>query len=227
MNQNLILQFLYDLEQNNCREWFHDHKQQYQAANGIFEELVETLILELKKSDPTVLLTEPGKLTFKLVRDTRFSNDKSPYLPAFRAHISAKGKLPIPVGYYLMLRPGGRSFLGGGLFADMFRDATAMVRAAIADRGEEWQEILSATSFTERFIVKGNALKKVPYGFDPNHPQAEYLKNKSWYLEYPIADEELSDPQFVQKAVGVYQAMQPFNNFLNQALEQFQMPARS
>ena len=99
-------------------------------------------MLELKKSDPTVLLTEPGKLTFKLVRDTRFSNDKSPYLPAFRAHISAKGKLPIPVGYYLMLRPGGRSFLGGGLFADMFRDATAMVRAAIADRGEEWQEIL-------------------------------------------------------------------------------------
>ena len=84
MNQNLILQFLYDLEQNNCREWFHDHKQQYQAANGIFEELVETLMLELKKSDPTVLLTEPGKLTFKLVRDTRFSNDKSPYLPAFR-----------------------------------------------------------------------------------------------------------------------------------------------
>ena len=67
----------------------------------------------------------------------------------------------------------------------------------------------------------------MPYGFDPNHPQAEYLKNKSWYLEYPIADEELSDPQFVQKAVGVYQAMQPFNNFLNQALEQFQMPARS
>ena len=79
MNQNLILQFLYDLEQNNCREWFHDHKQQYQAANGIFEELVETLMLELKKSDPTVLLTEPGKLTFKLVRDTRFSNDKDVY----------------------------------------------------------------------------------------------------------------------------------------------------
>ena len=122
MNQNLILQFLYDLEQNNCREWFHDHKQQYQAANGIFEEPLETLMLELKKSDPTVLLTEPGKLRFKLVRDTRFSNDKSPYLPAFRAHISAKGKLPIPVGYYLMLRPGGRSFLGGGLFADMFRE---------------------------------------------------------------------------------------------------------
>ena len=70
MNQNLILQFLYDLEQNNCREWFHDHKQQYQAANGIFEELVETLMLELKKSDPTVLLTEPGKLTFKPVSYT-------------------------------------------------------------------------------------------------------------------------------------------------------------
>lgn len=227
MNQNLILQYLCDLEQNNCREWFRGHKQQYQAANGVFEGLVETLMLELKKSDPTVLLTEPGKLTFKLVRDTRFSNDKSPYLPAFRAHISAKGKLPIPVGYYLMLRPGGRSFLGGGLFTDMFRDATAMVREAIAGRGAEWQEILSAPSFTDKFVVKGNALKKLPRGFDSTHPQAEYLKNKSWYLEYPIADEELSDPQFVQNAVGVYQAMQPFNSFLNQALKQFQMPARN
>lgn len=54
-----------------------------------------------------------GDLTFKLVRDTRFSRDKSPYNPAFRAHISSMGKLPIPVGYFIMIKPGNQSFLGG------------------------------------------------------------------------------------------------------------------
>ena len=35
-----------------------------------------------------------------------------------------------------MIKPGNQSFLGGGLFADMFKDATAMVRDYIAQNGE-------------------------------------------------------------------------------------------
>ena len=90
-----------------------------------------------------------------MVRDTRFSHDKSPYNPAFRAHIAPMGKLPVPVGYYLMLKPGGQSFLGGGLFADMFKDATRMVRDYIAEHGGEWEAVVTAPSFRECFTVKG------------------------------------------------------------------------
>ena len=226
MSMKLMLDYLTELEQNNSQEWFHAHKQQYQNANDAFLEMVRLLMLGLKECDNSIPLAEPKELAFKLVRDTRFSHDKSPYNPSFRAHISAKGKLPIPVGYYIMIKPDGRSFLGGGLFADMFKDATKMVRDAIVSHGGEWQSIINAPDFTEHFTVGGAALKNVPRGYDANHPQAQYLKNKSWYLEYPVSDKQLMDEKFINHAVDVFMKMRPFNDFLNRALVGFEMPKR-
>lgn len=227
MDTQLILNYLWELSKNNNREWYHEHKEDYKEANARFEELVQAFILEIGKFDSSILHNNPKDLTFKLVRDTRFSHDKSPYNPAFRAHISSGGKLPVPVGYYIMLKPGGQSFLGGGLFADIFKDATAMVRDYITKNSEEWDRIIHEPEFRKFFTVQGTALKNVPSGYDKEHPQAEYLKMKSWYLEYPIADEELQDgDKLFSKAVKVFETMKPFNDYLNQALAGFKMPER-
>ena len=83
-----ILSYLTALQENNNREWYHAHKAERLEASQAFESLLERLILEIGKSDPSILDQVPHELTFKLVRDTRFSKDKSPYNPAFRAHIS-------------------------------------------------------------------------------------------------------------------------------------------
>jgi uncharacterized protein (TIGR02453 family) len=145
----------------------------------------------------------------------------------FRAHISSKGKFPIPVGYYVLLAPGGRSFLGGGLFSTMLKDATIMIRDYITDYGNEFEAIISAKAFAEHFSVKGEALKNVPKGYNPNHPQAEYLKNKSWYVEYYITDEQVADAaSFIEYATQLFQCMKPFNDYLNAALKDFTMPSR-
>ena len=193
INTQLILDYLTDLSNHNEREWYHAHKAEYKEANAEFESLLQELILRIGEFDNSVLHNQPKDLTFKLVRDTRFSHDKSPYNPAFRAHISAKGKLPVPVGYYLMIKPGGQSFLGGGLFADMFKEATAMVRDYIAANSREWEEILGDPDFRKHFTVQGTALKRVPAGYEKEHPQAEVLKYKSWYLEYPVTDAQFGD----------------------------------
>ena len=227
MNTQLILNYLSDLSVNNNREWYHEHKAENKAANTEFEALVGALILRIGEFDSSVLHNEPKNLTFKLVRDTRFSHDKSPYYPAFRAHISSQGKLPVPVGYYLMIKPGGQSFLGGGLFADMFKDATAMVRDYIVGNGRKFENIIHDPEFEKYFSVQGSALKNVPAGYDKEHPQSEYLKYKSWYLEYPLKDEDLQDAEaFLSKAAHLFHIMKPFNDYLNKALANFQMPAR-
>ena len=227
MNTQLIMDYLTALNRNNDREWYHAHKDDYKKANAAFEEFLQALMLEIGKFDSSILQNNPKDLTFKLVRDTRFSHDKSPYNPAFRAHISSKGKLPVPVGYYLMIKPENQSFLGGGLFADMFKDATAMIRDHISGNGEEWERIMHEPAFEKYFTVKGTALKNVPAGYEKEHPQAEYLKFKSWYLEYPIKDEELGDAEtFLVKAAEIFRAMKPFNDYLNKALTGFQMPTR-
>lgn len=227
MNIQFIMDYLSALCMNNNREWYHAHKEDFKKANAEFEALLQRLILEIGKFDSSILYNNPKDLTFKLVRDTRFSHDKSPYNPAFRAHISAKGKLPVPVGYYLMIKPDNQSFLGGGLFADMFKDATAMIRDYIALNGEEWEKLIHEPAFEEYFTVKGTALKNVPAGYGKEHPQAEYLKYKSWYLEYSLKDEDLKDAEaFVAKAAELFRIMKPFNDYLNKALVGFQMPTR-
>ncbi len=227
MDIQLIIKYLTDLGENNNREWYHAHKSENKAASAEFESLIRELIFSIGEFDSSVIHNEPKNLTFKLTRDTRFSHDKSPYNPAFRAHISSMGKLPVPVGYYIMLKPGNQSFLGGGLFADMFKDATAMVRDYIVQNGEEWEKIIQAPEFMKYFTVQGSALKNVPAGYEKEHPQAEYLKFKSWYLEYPIRDEELRDAEvFLTKATELFRIMKPFNDYLNKALKGFQMPVR-
>lgn len=227
MNTQLIMDYLSALSMNNNREWYHANKDDYKKANAEFEHFLQALMLEIGKFDSSILQNDPKDLTFKLVRDTRFSHDKSPYNPAFRAHISSKGKLPVPVGYYLMIKPGNQSFLGGGLFADMFKDATKMIRDYIAQNGEAWEAVIHDPEFEKYFTVQGTALKKVPAGYEKEHPQAEYLKFKSWYLEYPLKDEELSDAAtFPAKAAEIFRIMKPFNDYLNKALVGFQMPTR-
>lgn len=227
MNAEKILSYLSDLENNNTREWYHAHKLQYKEASTEFELLIAELIMNIGVTDSSILHNIPKDLTFKLVRDTRFSNDKSPYNPSFRAHISSNGKLPIPVGYFVSIRPGNRSFLGGGLFASMFKDATAMIRDYIVEHGAEFQHIISQKTFSNSFIIKGETLKNVPRGYDKEHSQAQFLKNKSWYLEYPVSDVLFADTEkFIKKATEMFVLMQPFNNFLNKALVEFKMPTR-
>ena len=227
MNTKFMLNYLSNLSQDNNREWFAATKKERQEATAIFEELLQELIYGIGTFDKSVLHNVPKELTFKLVRDTRFSYDKSPYNPAFRAHISSMGKLPIPVGYYIMIKPDGNSFLGGGLFTDMFSDATKMVRDYITKNPAEWEEIINNEEFKKYFVVKGSSLKNVPNGYDKNHSQAEYLKYKSWYVEFLLSDNEICDDNaLITKAIAVFKAMKPLNDYLNKALKDFKMPTR-
>lgn len=225
--QSQILAYLTELEINNTREWYHDHKEEYQKANSEFENLLAQLILRLGEKDPSIAYLAPKDITFRIFRDTRFSIDKSPYNPTFRAHIAAKGKCFIPVGYYISIAPNNRSFLGVGLYMNQLKDATAMVRKYIVKHEEEWEDIITSPQFENTFTVKGTKLKNIPRGYDSDHSQAQYLKHKSWYIDYPLTDEIINTPSlFLEEVTNRFLQMQPFKNFLNQALEHFQMPEK-
>ena len=74
--------------------------------------------------------------------------------------------------------------------------------------------------------MKGETLKKVPQGYNADHPQAEYLKNKSWYLKYSLADELVIDASgFIDYLAQLFLYMKPFNDYLNAALKGFIMPS--
>ncbi len=226
-NTRTILNYLQELQENNDREWYHAHKEERKEAEAAFESFLEDLIVEISKFDASIPLLDPHTLTFKMVRDTRFSHDVSPYLPAFRAHIAAKGKLPIPVGYYIVIKPHQETMICGGLFADMFQDATMRIRNYLNEHGAAFDAILSDPKFASYFQLKGTKLKNVPRGYDKNHPYGDYLKHKSWYIEYALSDDLVkNDMKFLQKSAELCEIIKPFNDFLNTALVGFEMPKR-
>lgn len=226
MHMQTMLDYLAALEKNNERAWFHAHKAEKEAALAAFESLVTFLIPGVQEFDNSIPNLRAKDLFFRFALDTRFRHDKTPYLPALRAHIGPMGKPPIPVGYFIHLQPGDRSFLGAGLYADGLKDATAMMRDALVQRGEAWQAVLDAPDFAKRFTVRGTQLKKVPQGYDALHPQADYLKHKSWFIEYRLTDDMLLAMDFEDRVLEVCAAMQPFNAFMNEALQGFVMPTR-
>lgn len=224
MKLDKTLEFLAALEANNSLDWMKEHRDEYQEAKNEFLRFLQDLIDHIAKFDPSVANLDPKRLIYRLNRDTRFSHDKSPYNPAFRAHISIGERKPVPAGYYISIRP-GKSFLGGGIFASQFPEATTLVRDRILTHGKEFQKIITDKSFTDNFEVTGQKLKNVPRGYDKDHPLGEYLKHKAWAIEYAISDTELLTKDLTF-AAEKFRLMQPLNSFLNDALLGFKMPER-
>jgi uncharacterized protein (TIGR02453 family) len=226
INTVSILGFLSDLQSNNSLVWMKENKTRYLNAKAEFELLLRDLIIRISDFDKTISYLQPKDLVFRLNRDTRFSHDKSPYNPSFRAHISAAGRTPIPAGYYINIQP-SNCFLGGGVFATAFPDAITMVRDYLVLHSEEFISIISEKAFVDNFTVVGEKLKNVPRGYDKDHPLAEYLKHKSWDVEYRITDEQFKNAdELLLLATEKFRAMKPFNDYLNTALKNFKMPIR-
>jgi uncharacterized protein (TIGR02453 family) len=226
MDTKAILEFLRALQANNSVEWMKENRAYAQDAKESFEKLLQELIWSISDFDATILYLNPKDLIFRLNRDLRFGSDKTPYNPSFRAHISAAGRMPIPCGYYINIKP-GNCFLGGGIFASDFSDATARVRAYLTEHGDDFLKIISGKAFAESFTVTGVKLKNIPAGYEKDHPLAEYLKHKSWAIQLPITDERFSAIKTIVPYIAEkFKLMKPFNDYLNNALADFKMPMR-
>ena len=91
---------------NNNREWFQEHKKDYEAVRAEFERGVQQAIERIMTFDQEIAHVQVKDCTYRFYRDTRFSADKSPYKNHLGAYINAKGKKALRGGYYLHLEPG-------------------------------------------------------------------------------------------------------------------------
>ncbi|MDR2904559.1 MAG: DUF2461 domain-containing protein [Helicobacteraceae bacterium] len=226
MDTRVIFNFLKDLSANNSFDWMKANKNMYDQAKLECEMLVQELINKINLFDNSVKDLIPKNLIWMLNRDARFSNDKSPYNPSFRAHISIAGRNPIPAGYYLNIKP-NNIFLGGGLFASQFPEATKLVRDYIVQNEKGFTKIIEERTFAENFEIVGEKLKNVPKEYEKEHKYAEYLKHKSWDIEYHVQDKIFLDAnKFIELSVEMFKYMKPFNDYLNKALKDFKIPER-
>ena len=86
-----VIQFLRKLKENNNREWFMDHKQEYLDAQATFNAFVEKILIGLSEADESVRGLTVKDCTYRIYRDVRFSKDKSPYKTHMGAYICPGG----------------------------------------------------------------------------------------------------------------------------------------
>ena len=215
------LKFLSQLKKNNNKPWFDAHRAQYEAARIDFTNFIQLVIDALQKTDTTITGITAKDSQFRINRDIRFSKDKRPYKENFGAFIARGGKKSIYAGYYFHLAP-GNSFAGGGLWQPEPANLKK-VRQEIDYNWEEFQSIVKNKTFKKTFgdLYKGEdmSLKRMPKGYEEDHPAIGYLKLQSLIAETTFTDDELTKGTLHKKTLSAFQALQPLLNFINRSLE--------
>lgn len=216
------LQFLTKLKKNNSREWFNQHRDEYDAAKENFIELVNQILANTGQFDEDLSLLTYKDCIFRINRDVRFSKNKDPYKNNMAAYFVKGGKKSWLAGYYFHCEPGGKSFIGGGLYGGE-PNQIKKVRQEIDYNWEEFKSILENKVFKKLFgdlsKEEGMSLIREPKGYEKDNPAIEYIKLKNFIVAVPVTDEELTDKKLIKKIVSCFAAMQPLLRFLNRAME--------
>jgi uncharacterized protein (TIGR02453 family) len=156
-----------------------------------------------------------GGSLFRIYRDTRFAKDKSPYKTNTGMHFRhQRAKDAHAPGYYLHLAP-GEVFAGGGIWHPESVALTA-IREAIVRDPEGWSRAKRLDGGLE---LRGDALKRVPSGFDKEHPHAEDLKRKDFFAWGRLSEEEVTAPGFLDRYTELCRSAAPLMRFLCRALD--------
>lgn len=221
MLQASTIKFLKDLKKNNNKAWFDKNRSRYEDAKQDYSSFIQVLIEKQGVKDPGIAHLAPKDCLFRINRDIRFSKDKSPYKTNFGAYINKGGKKSNLGGYYFHLEP-GRSFAGGGLYIPQPEDLRK-VRQEIDYNFDAFRKIVESKKFKSVFktldFSDEYTLSRLPKGYEPENPAAEYLKLKSFIAFVELKDEDLTSKTLVKKTLEAFESLQPLLMFLNTAVE--------
>jgi uncharacterized protein (TIGR02453 family) len=212
-----LFKFLSDLRAHNDREWFTANKQRYEEhvlepALAFIEDVGYRLqgVSPHFRADPR----RSGGSLFRIYRDTRFSKDKTPYKTNTGMYFRhERGRDEDAPGYYLHLAP-GEVFGGGGIWHPGTK-ALTRIREAIARDPDGWRR---ASALDEGLELGGDTLKRVPSGFDKDHPLADDLKRKDFFASVRLSEEAATAPGFLDRYTRVCESAAPLMRFLCDAL---------
>jgi len=213
--------FLRELARNNNREWFATNKARYEkTTRDPFLRLIGDLAEPLAKISPH-FRADPrpsGGSMFRIYRDTRFANDKTPYKAWLGARLfhERSRQVPAPL-FYLHVAP-GRCFVGGGLWHP--ESATVKrIRDFLVDNPATWKKAVQAKRFRERFELDGESLVRPPRGYDPAHELIEDIKRKDFVATRHFSDAEAMSAQLPKFVIEGCKGIAPMIDYLCAALD--------
>jgi uncharacterized protein (TIGR02453 family) len=213
--------FLRDLAKNNNREWFNARKAQYdETVRDPFLRLIGDLAEPLAKISPH-FRADPrpsGGSMFRIYRDTRFANDKSPYKTWLGARLfhERNRQVHAPL-FYLHIQP-GRCFAGGGLWHPE-PPALKRIRDFLVDNPATWKKAVHSKRFRERLELGGESLSRLPSGFDAQHELIDDIKRKDFVASAEFTDADAMSPRLKSLLVDTFKGIAPMVDYLCAALD--------
>jgi uncharacterized protein (TIGR02453 family) len=213
--------FLRSLARHNERTWFQDHKADYDEHLRLpFLRLIGDLQAPLAKisthyrADPRPV----GGSLFRIHRDTRFANDKTPYKTwsGARCFHERHREVEAP-SFYLHVQP-GNCFVGAGLWHP--ETATLRrIRDFLIENPEAWKRAVHGPAFRRRFEMGGESLTRPPRGYPADHELIEDLKRKSFVCWRALDEETVLGPKLLGSIADEFRASAPLVDYLCAALD--------
>jgi uncharacterized protein (TIGR02453 family) len=210
-----LFKFLRDLRRHNDREWFAANRERYEDdVRGPLLRLIVDLGPRLHKVSRTIL-ADPrpvGGSLFRIHRDTRFARDKSPYKTHAACHFRHEDTIDDVhgPGLYLHLEPGS-VFVAGGMWRP---DAASLarIRDAIVASPPRWKKAIAGLE------LDGDALKRPPRGYDPQHPLVDDLRRTDFITSVELDERRACAPRFIDDIDAASRRMAPLMGFLATAV---------
>jgi uncharacterized protein (TIGR02453 family) len=212
------LTFLRSLKRNNNREWFQERRDDYERhVRAPMVAVIERLAEDFRQFAPE-LEASPRKSIYRIYRDTRFSEDKTPLktqiAASFRWRTLPRGE---SAGLYLEVSPGW-VWMGGGFYAPE-TSHLVRIRQHISATHPELRRIAGSAPFRRAVgSLDGERLTRVPRGFTSDNPAAEYLKYRNFLAGREFPPEFATSGRFYPTLVRTFRAIMPLVRFLNEPL---------
>lgn len=214
--------FLTQLAANNNREWFHAHKPDYEAqVRDPFHHLLVDLQPALAEISPHFHADtrNVGGSLYRIQRDTRYANDKSPYKAWQGARLfHTRRRAVVSPLFYIHLQP-GNCFVGGGVWGPdgpMLRK----IRQFIVDNPAAWAKAVHEPALRKRYSLESSdMLVRPPRGFPEDFTYLDDLRHRHFVAMRPIADTVFTGPRLKSTIERDLQALAPLVDYLCAALD--------
>lgn len=232
MDAKRILGFLRQLQANNNRPWFLEHKAEYEAVRADFEHGVSQALERIVTFDPSIAHLQVKDCTYRFYRDTRFSPDKSPYKNHFGAYMCAHGKKALRGGYYIHLELDHCIVAVGSYWLPT--NILTSCRNEIMANTDEWLRCVENKEFLKYFGAKEEAtwddpqgfglekLKTCPAGFPRDWEHVRYLRLKNYCAWHRVADDFFEGDGWLNKCEKMFRAAKPMMDFANSVIDDYE-----
>lgn len=211
------IDFFTELEKNNSKEWFDDHRKTYEKeVKKPFAAFVDLMIERIQEYEPEVEISSKDAV-FRINNDVRFAKNKPLYKTQMGANISRYGrKNKAYPGFYFEIAPQHISIFGGAYMVES--PVLQSLRELIQSDTNSFQSAIGNAAFKKQYgSIQGEQHKRLPKEFVATAEKEPLIANKQFYYTTKLDGHLILKDDLDDQLMAYYQAAKPVNDFLKRA----------